>query len=164
MYLRYPSQCKPINSATGGANYSPNNDMPDVFLEWNEQDPVSALELARNDVIFSYQGNRNPFIDNPYLATLIWNGPEANDAWGTLSSKEDVEISVSVLPTVSTTSININGLSEDEFNVLIYNQLGQKILYSNEHKTINVSSFPKGLYIIHIQNSKGTYKSKFIVR
>ena len=35
MYLRYPSQCEAVNSATGSANYSPNGDMPDVFLEWN---------------------------------------------------------------------------------------------------------------------------------
>ena len=27
------------------------------------------------------QGNRNPFIDNPYLATRIWGGNSADDSW-----------------------------------------------------------------------------------
>lgn len=28
-------------------------------------DPVDDLERERNEVIFSHQGNRNPFIDHP---------------------------------------------------------------------------------------------------
>lgn len=53
----------------------------DLFLKWNAEDPVSAFELQRNNVIESAQGNRNPFIDNPYLATLIWGGPAAENHW-----------------------------------------------------------------------------------
>lgn len=30
------------------------------------------------------QGNRNSFIDNPYLATVIWGGPTAQNRWPTL--------------------------------------------------------------------------------
>ena len=52
-----------------------------TLLEWNIEDPVSAFEEQRNDVIFSAQGNRNPFIDNPYLATLIWGGNDAENKW-----------------------------------------------------------------------------------
>ena len=55
--------------------------MPDIFLEWNEEDPVSPFEKTRNNVLQDIQGNRNPFIDNPYLATLIWGGPQAPDSW-----------------------------------------------------------------------------------
>ncbi|WP_025742452.1 Ig-like domain-containing protein [Aquimarina pacifica] len=52
-----------------------------LFLEWNAEDPVSELERNRNDVIEGAQGNRNPFIDNPYLATLIWGGDAAENTW-----------------------------------------------------------------------------------
>ena len=34
-----------------------------TLLEWNEQDPVDAFERRRNQVIFNWQQNRNPFID-----------------------------------------------------------------------------------------------------
>jgi endonuclease I len=42
------------------------------YLAWNTMDPVSAEEIARNNASFTYQGNRNPFIDNPNYANLIW--------------------------------------------------------------------------------------------
>ena len=43
-----------------------------TLLQWNEQDPVDAFERRRNQVIFNWQQNRNPFIDYPELANLIW--------------------------------------------------------------------------------------------
>jgi endonuclease I len=39
------------------------------LLAWNTQDPPDAEEVARNDVIQSFQGNRNPFVDHPEWAT-----------------------------------------------------------------------------------------------
>jgi len=53
----------------------------ELFLKWNREDPVSAFEDQRNTVIFSAQGNRNPFIDNPFIATLIWGGDAAENRW-----------------------------------------------------------------------------------
>ncbi|MGA8855081.1 MAG: endonuclease [Christiangramia sp.] len=53
----------------------------ELFLKWNIEDPVSAFEIQRNNVIEGAQGNRNPFIDNPYLATLIWGGEDAENRW-----------------------------------------------------------------------------------
>lgn len=43
------------------------------LLAWNFEDPVNDFERNRNDVIQSYQNNRNPFIDYPHFATLIWD-------------------------------------------------------------------------------------------
>jgi hypothetical protein len=56
--------------------------MPTLFLEWNAEDPVSPQEIEKNAVAELRQGNRNPFVDNPWLATAIWGGPEAEDTWG----------------------------------------------------------------------------------
>ena len=53
----------------------------ELFLKWNKEDPVSAFEEQRNNVIYAAQGNRNPLIDNPYLATLIWGGDAAENKW-----------------------------------------------------------------------------------
>ena len=43
-----------------------------LLLKWHRQDPVSQKEIDRNNGIQQVQGNRNPFIDYPYLAEFIW--------------------------------------------------------------------------------------------
>lgn len=42
-----------------------------MFLEWNRQDPPDASEQRRNGLVEGFQGNRNPFIDDPSLADQI---------------------------------------------------------------------------------------------
>ncbi|SDN57105.1 endonuclease [Bacillus sp. OK048] len=51
---------------------SPTHGKKSVLLQWHKQDPVDAFEMNRNNVIQSIQGNRNPFIDHPEWADLIW--------------------------------------------------------------------------------------------
>lgn len=80
MYLRYGNQCLPKNVAIGSTVSSDAN-MVLLFLKWNAQDPVSDFEKQRNTIISNAQGNRNPFIDNPYLATVIWGGNDAENRW-----------------------------------------------------------------------------------
>lgn len=44
-----------------------------VLLRWHAEDPPSAFEERRNDLIYEdYQHNRNPFIDHPEYADAIW--------------------------------------------------------------------------------------------
>jgi endonuclease I len=47
-----------------------------VLLRWHIEDPVDEWELLRNEGIYQFQGNRNPFIDHPEWVTLIWGTPE----------------------------------------------------------------------------------------
>lgn len=43
------------------------------LLEWNRLDPVDEYEIRRNDILFrNFTNNRNPFIDFPQWADLIW--------------------------------------------------------------------------------------------
>ena len=43
----------------------------DTLLRWNRQFPPDAQEMRRNDLVEQYQGNRNPFVDDPGLADRI---------------------------------------------------------------------------------------------
>ena len=43
-----------------------------ILLSWHYSDPVDDRERRRNDVVFEYQGNRNPFIDNPHWVGYIF--------------------------------------------------------------------------------------------
>lgn len=44
----------------------------EMLLEWNRLDPVDEWEMERNDETAKIQGNRNPFIDHPEFADIIW--------------------------------------------------------------------------------------------
>jgi chitodextrinase len=90
--LRYGNQCLPKGVGVGTTN-SVDSNMIDLFLEWNAADPVSDFERQRNTYHESNenysQGNRNPFIDNAYLATRIWGGTPAEDSWGIYTSNDN---------------------------------------------------------------------------
>jgi endonuclease I len=57
----------------------------ETLLKWHLEDPVDDFERNRNNVIFTYQNNRNPFIDHPEFVEKIW-GPI------TLSNQETIQI------------------------------------------------------------------------
>lgn len=44
----------------------------EYLLSWHDTFEVSDFEENRNDIIDTYQQNRNPFIDYPHFAALIW--------------------------------------------------------------------------------------------
>ena len=45
---------------------------PCALLVWHEEDLVDDAERWRNDVIFAWQGNRNPFVDHLEWLQSIW--------------------------------------------------------------------------------------------
>lgn len=125
MYVRYNSRCLPLNITMNPSTYS--SDFPDILLKWNVEDPVSDFERQRNNVVAGIQKNRNPFIDNAYLATVIWGGPAAQNTWpdtfngGTTTDTEapstpfDLSVSgkttssISLAWTASTDNIAVSG-------------------------------------------------------
>ena len=44
----------------------------ELMLQWAADDPVDDIERDRNEVIYSIQGNRNPYVDVPELADYVW--------------------------------------------------------------------------------------------
>ncbi|HEY9221066.1 MAG TPA: endonuclease [Lutibacter sp.] len=95
MYTRYHgtgtqiSQTKCLPTAVGiGTTLTVDPNMIELFLKWNAEDPVSTFEANRNEKLSGIQMNRNPYIDNPYLATVIWGGLEAEDKWWSSGSTD----------------------------------------------------------------------------
>ncbi|HTS19772.1 MAG TPA: endonuclease [Verrucomicrobiae bacterium] len=53
-----------------------------TMLAWNRKFPPSAAERTRNGQIYQlYQHNRNPFIDNPDYADMVFLGVDGFTAW-----------------------------------------------------------------------------------
>ncbi len=45
-----------------------------VLLQWHMEDPPDDFERNGNDVVYSFQGNRNPFIDHPEWVDCLFLG------------------------------------------------------------------------------------------
>jgi endonuclease I len=163
MYLRYGNQCLATVVGVGLTTYSTLGDMPNVFLDWNALDPVSPYELNRNTVLQNMQGNRNPFIDNPYLAKLIWNGPAANNTWNLLSLNATVIESIVIYPSVTYDYVNVSNQQNKTFKYTIYNYIGQSINSGTTTDKIDISNNASGMYIIKL-DSEGHSKTYKVFR
>lgn len=161
MYLRYGTRTEPNVIGAGGSDIYKIPDMPDVFLKWNMEDPVSDFEKRRNQEIYYYQTNRNPFIDNPYLATIIWGGDKAEDTWGisvdSAVPKNDInkDVEFKIYPTLATSGEDIT-ITEEVSSVEVYNMVGQLIHNYYDVKTFNAPK-QSGVYIVRMIK-KGNYK------
>lgn len=161
MYLRYGQQCEATNVGAGSTDLSPLGDMPNIFLIWNAEDPVSPYERVRNDVLETLQGNRNPFIDNPYLATLIWNGPAAEDTWTTLSVSTTTAPNWAIYPTVTRDMVYVE-TSTEQPAYEIYALNGQKLEEGASSETLSLSKYSSGLYLIRLYDGRNEKIVKII--
>jgi hypothetical protein len=150
-----------------------NGDIPDTtvgqlgdltsLLNWNTLDPKDDFEMNRNNYIYTWQYNRNPFIDYPNLADYIW-GVNAGQQWfSNLSNKNFSDINVILYPNPVKNSFTITGL-ETESTIEIYNNLGSKIFESNfnSEKTFNVN-FAAGIYFAKITSDSKSIVKKIVV-
>lgn len=163
MYVRYPNQCL-ANDVAFSSN-STHSDMPDIFLQWNIEDPVSNFEVQRNNVIASVQGNRNPFIDNPYIATLIWGGAEAEDTWNTLSTQQVSDLNtLFIYPTITNDILNIVSNKSQSYEYSIADSSGRVLIQeTTNNNKIDVSNLSNGCYILLLKNNQWSETFRFLV-
>ncbi len=103
-----------------------------VLLAWHNQDPVSQAEIKRNNASYAYQGNRNPFIDNPSYVNLIWGSQQP--AGDTQAPTAATNLAVSA-KTSSSISLTWNA-STDNVGVSAYNVY----MNGNLQTTVNSTS------------------------
>ncbi|WP_455497915.1 endonuclease I family protein [Coprobacter sp.] len=87
MYFYFVTCYQDYSWVSLGSKMFQRNDYPtlneyarNLLLEWSRQDPVSQKEIDRNNGVYRFQYNRNPFIDFPDLAEYIW-GTKTNEAF-----------------------------------------------------------------------------------
>lgn len=71
-YQDYTWRSAGTNMFVTGSYPTLNSYSQELLLRWHRQDPVSEKELNRNNAVYSFQYNRNPFIDYPQMAEYIW--------------------------------------------------------------------------------------------
>lgn len=174
MYLRYGNQCLPLNVGTGSTVASDAN-MVNLFLQWNVEDPVSAFEDNRNTyhgntANASAQGNRNPFIDNPYLATVIWGGTAAENRWPTVflsTNTFDLANSISVYPNPTNDHRIIIESPVDVENIELININGQLMMEikkpSFDNHVFSIDNLQQGFYFLKLSSDNQSITKKVIV-
>ncbi|KPE49743.1 endonuclease [Chryseobacterium indologenes] len=83
------------------------------LMAWHAMDPVSDAERGRNNASYTFQGNRNPFIDNPAYVEMIWGTPvvdnQAPTAATNLTAQNPTSNTISLSWTASTDNIGVIG-------------------------------------------------------
>ncbi len=144
-----------------------------LFLQWNAEDPVSDFERQRNDVIYGAQGNRNPFIDQPYLATYFWGGAPAEDTWGWPNTVEESalhNIAVYPNPIQRNGTIQLENISIDITSAYLTDITGRVVQrwYGNEAGSSSLSLTLKcheaGNYFLTIQSGSAEVSKPILVK
>lgn len=146
----------------GTSDHTFSNTFLSILLKWHQQDPVSAKEITRNDAIYARQDNRNPFIDHPEYACIIW--PAACAALGT----PDIELAaISVYPNPSNThKINIESeVGIDDIQLITIN--GQLLMEVKnpvfDHHSYTIENLPQGFYFLKLSSGGISTTKKIII-
>jgi endonuclease I len=133
-----------------------------MLLAWHRADPVSAKEINRNNEVYNYQHNRNPFIDDPQFAEKIW---------GTLNSVEDIadnNVSLTLWPNPAHDYININTTAVmcSGYVVYVYDSSGCLLMtetVSGGITTLGTAGLSPGIYFIRIACNSRILSGAFVV-
>ncbi|MBS1944311.1 MAG: endonuclease, partial [Bacteroidetes bacterium] len=124
-----------------------------VLLQWNDLDPVSPKETARNNAIFALQHNRNPFIDRPEWVHAIWGG--------TVGVQAQEAPALEVITDAS--GIEVERATSGPGTLLVRDASGRTVLRAplsaaREHITF---SSAKGVYIAEVTGSGSRMVKRF---
>ncbi|MDR1682848.1 MAG: endonuclease [Candidatus Symbiothrix sp.] len=132
----------------------------DLLLKWHRQDPVSQKETDRNNAVYQYQHNRNPYIDYPQLAEYVW-GDSITYAFNPDKPTAIEMIALELEPVVYSLfgAIYVENITTAS-TIRIYNTVGQLIHRTQISKENYICDFPKNqFYIVQISDIQGNIKT-----
>jgi len=153
-----------LNLANGNPPETPIGQLGDLatLLQWNQSDPADDFEMNRNNYIYTWQYNRNPFIDLPDLANYIW-GANAGEIYS-LSIVSNSELKVSLYPNPANNFITISGV-ENEGVLEIYSVSGQKLFDTKFSGNTRIYlELASGLYLAKITSEEKSALKKIIIK
>lgn len=134
----------------------------DTIVAWNNLDPVDGVELNRNNVAFSAQGNRNPFIDEPDLINVIWgSGATQTDRWSVVQNLTNFTSSNSVTSVAKDASFHTvlsvkDGCTFTSLNVTMGGQDVTDTYYNYATGVLYISKVTGNIVINAVAQGSGT--------
>ena len=145
-------------------NFDPILGKLSTLLEWHVLDPVDDFEVNRNEVIYSYQQNRNPFIDHPELVDYIW-GENNNQNWSGNLNTNNPELEMNnIYPNPTNGIIYLpENFVNNNYEVL---DLNGKILTTGKINQTRILNFDleKGVYFLKIIGSNKYSSLKLVIK
>jgi len=133
-----------------------------TLLQWNVNDPSDDFEMNRNNYIYTWQQNRNPFIDYPYLADYIW-GSRAGQAFS-LSTPDFSELKVAIYPNPAKNYITVAGITSSA-TLQLFSISGQQLLTADFSGTSTIQlNLAPGMYLAKIISENRTAVRKIIIQ
>jgi len=135
-----------------------------TLLDWHRNDPPDDFEMNRNNIIYTWQKNRNPFIDQPNLVEYIW-GTNIGDNWSQpLSVAEFNDDFLKAYPNPTTNKLYLSGTSPD-YEVTFFSIQGRKLFTTkvNNNKFIELS-LVNGIYLAKITAEGKTITKKILIK
>ncbi|MBW2962022.1 endonuclease [Mesonia aestuariivivens] len=135
-----------------------------TLLTWHQNDLADDFEMNRNNVIYEWQFNRNPFIDLPELVDYIW-GDQVGEVWHQDLSVEENEFSeIKVFPNPTEGTLTIVGL-EGKYKIEVYSILGNKVWSTTATNQTSIApNLQSGMYLLKISNHNIQKTQKIIVK
>jgi endonuclease I len=135
------------------------------LIQWHFDDPVDDFEINRNEVIFGFQQNRNPFIDHPNLVNFLW-GENIGQSWNENLSVNNVNLDedLIIFPNPSNGILNFTEELQNE-KIEIFSLTGQKV-FGREATNINSLklNLNSGIYLLKVSNNHRVINSKIIIK
>ena len=130
----------------------------DLLLRWNDLDPVSEKEKLRNEAIFDdYQHNRNPFVDHPEYARMIWD-----PTWNVIEEMQEV-VYLFPNPVEAGQTLHVSGICNAFDAFTICDLCGRTLLKASGHAVGDFAvalpeDFAKGCYIVKLMRNGNVVK------
>jgi len=154
-----------VDYSHSSPNGEPLHGVFSTLMEWHIEDPVDDFEQNRNDVIYSYQENRNPFIDHPEFVELIYN-PVSSDY--ELLKVSYLNLHSYPNPFNPSTTISFDIKEDESGRLTIFNLKGQII--ASEEFSAGQHSYQwdgydsgTGLYFYQLSSESGTMTKKMLM-
>lgn len=133
------------------------------LLSWNDSDPADDFEMHRNNVIYDWQKNRNPFIDYPDLARYVF-GSLSGQTWNSNLSNDDFSASrIVVYPNPMHGQFSVSGIDHGKAEVFSLNgiKVGEALI--NGASAVEME-LPAGIYLARISSENASRSVKLIVK
>jgi len=134
-----------------------------LLLQWNQTDPSDDFEMNRNNYIYTWQVNRNPFIDYPSLADYVFGANFGQPWFSTLSNNNFDNSKIVLYPNPMKDNFVISGVSEG--TIEIYSTIGQKVFEKNINGEVAIDiNLAAGIYLAKITSGNKELVRKIIVQ